>query len=405
MADYLGLSMVLTTFAPLLLGMQGTAYFSHIWLFGSIHSTHSKLIILGFLLAIFPLGAFFFAPFWGALSDKRGRKPVLLFTLFKSFISYVIVCFGVFYSSLWLLFIGRLIGGIMAGNVTVSQSALIDLSDEKTKTKNLARMSMSIGFGFLFGPVIGGTLSDPNATSFVAQCGPYLFIAALFFILWALLFFAYKKSPPTNPRAIVSLLKSPLSILTAFSVPNIRLLISTWIGMAFGINLIQFCLAAYLVHTFQFSVSQISIQVVLFSTFFVLTNGLFIPWLSKKIKIHSIIIPGLIGLMATSLLLAFITNPAWLYPVMILWGIANGCIYGGFFPTISNAIPHNIQGTVMGTLWSINALAQVIEPSASGWLLNINYRLPFEIGSLFCLIAIISFFIWIRINPKGQQHV
>ena len=93
--DYIGLALVLSTTAPLLLHPSSPMFPAHAFFFNAGMNTHDRLIVMGALLGTFPFAQFFFSPFWGAMSDKFGRKPILVLTLFKSFICYLLafICF------------------------------------------------------------------------------------------------------------------------------------------------------------------------------------------------------------------------------------------------------------------------------------------------------------------------
>src|SRR3972149_6379611 len=109
------------------------------------------------LFSSFALFAFVSSPFLGALSDKIGRRPVLIFSIASTAIGWFVFAAA---DSIVLLFIGRIIDGAAAGNFTVAQSALVDIStDEKDRAANLGLIGASFGIGFMLGPLIGGVLS------------------------------------------------------------------------------------------------------------------------------------------------------------------------------------------------------------------------------------------------------
>ena len=112
--------------------------------------------VLGSLYAILQ---FFFAPIWGALSDKYGRRPILLITTLGVFASYLIWGFA---GSFALLVIARFIGGCMSGNISVATAAVADVTTKETRSKGMGIVGAAFGLGFIIGPAIGGYLSSFN---------------------------------------------------------------------------------------------------------------------------------------------------------------------------------------------------------------------------------------------------
>lgn len=148
----------------------------------------------GLLSALFSGLQFVCSPFWGALSDRVGRRPVLVFTLLGNASAYVL---WVFAGQFWVLVISRVICGLAAGNIAVASAAAADITDRDNRAKGMAVVGVAIGLGFLLGPVIGGLASHwvlPHATADVPALalnpfsGPALVSAGLatlnFLVVW-----------------------------------------------------------------------------------------------------------------------------------------------------------------------------------------------------------------------------
>ena len=104
----------------------------------------------------FTMGQALFGPFWGWMSDRLGRKPVLLLTISGTLCAYVLLAFT---SSLMMLFLVRFIGGAMAANMGVANALVADVTTPEDRTRNIARLSAAAGLGFVAGPAIGGILA------------------------------------------------------------------------------------------------------------------------------------------------------------------------------------------------------------------------------------------------------
>src|SRR5581483_11609547 len=152
LADFIGLGVSVTTFPALLLRSGSPA---------GADATR-QLVILGLLLGIYPLGQFFGAAILGKLSDLRGRKPLLMWTLTGTLIGFVLSALAIQWGNLALLFASRAMAGVFAGNVAIAQASMVDISDEKSKSGNLALLNAAMGISWIIGPPVGGILSDSS---------------------------------------------------------------------------------------------------------------------------------------------------------------------------------------------------------------------------------------------------
>lgn len=155
--DLLGVG-VLIPVMPLLLGDPTSPYY----LLPTGWSTEQGYVLLGLLTAVFPLMQFFATPILGQLSDKYGRKDILLISLFGTSLSYVLFAYGIMSRNLPLLFVSRALDGITGGNISVAQAAIADISLPENRAKNFGLIGMAFGLGFIFGSFLGGKLSDPT---------------------------------------------------------------------------------------------------------------------------------------------------------------------------------------------------------------------------------------------------
>jgi DHA1 family tetracycline resistance protein-like MFS transporter len=182
---------------------------------------HASPETVTLLMAIYSLMQFFSAPLWGALSDRHGRKPVLLASLLGIGLSYLWLAFA---HSLWALFAARALAGIMAGNIAAAQAYVADVTPPEKRAQGMGLIGAAFGLGFILGPAIGGLLGgeDPTAPRFL---GPGLAAAGLSFLALIFAVVALKESLDPAHRTVAG--HRPLSRFSALAAglgdPQLRL--------------------------------------------------------------------------------------------------------------------------------------------------------------------------------------
>src|SRR5258707_1669217 len=146
---------------------------------------------IGFLVATYSLMQFFFSPVLGRLSDRYGRRPILFISLLGSAVGYFVIGFS---NTLLLVFVGRIVGGITGGNISTAQAYIADVTSKENRAKGMGLFGAAFGLGFIFGPAIGGILSQWGIHL------PFFFAAALCFANAVLLFFTLPETvTPDHP--------------------------------------------------------------------------------------------------------------------------------------------------------------------------------------------------------------
>lgn len=139
-------------------------------------------LTIGFLTATYSFFQFVFAPILGYLSDRFGRKKILIISQFGSMIGYFILAFA---NNLPLIFLSRVIDGVTGGNISIAQAYIADVTDKKNRAKGMGLVGAAFGLGFIFGPSIGGLLSkiSYSVPAFLAGCFSLITILTTYFFL------------------------------------------------------------------------------------------------------------------------------------------------------------------------------------------------------------------------------
>src|SRR6266487_3208321 len=125
-----------------------------------VYSRHlgAQGFVIGIIIASFSAMQFIFSPIWGKLSDRHGRRPILLISTAGAAVSYVIFAIASGHDSIWLLLASRLFAGACGGNITVAQAYVADISKPEERSKKMGLIGMAFGLGFIFGPAISGVM-------------------------------------------------------------------------------------------------------------------------------------------------------------------------------------------------------------------------------------------------------
>lgn len=340
----------------------------------------TSALTIGLLTTIFAIFSFFAGPILGSLSDKYGRRPILILSIFGTAIGWYIFASA---QSLWLLFLSRAIDGATAGNISVAQSYLTDIAkDQKDRILKLSMISTCIGIGFIAGPAIGGLLSEISPTLpfwITAGIATINTIMAIFFLPESI----HEKQKDLriewNPLKSIWYAISNIRYRTFIILIFVATLASTsyhssfflYVHRVFGMNQAQSGLL--------FSGIGVLIalnQVVLMKHF----------WL-KFFKPHHVQI-----ITASALVLAFLglsqfSLIPFLFTICIL-GITEGTLMSMNGAELAGAAHEHERGKIIGISHSLVALSQIIAPIVAGYAMDRHVRTPWLIAAAWMVVVL-----------------
>ena len=392
--DLLGVGIAIPITAPLLLNpMSG--------MLGADYTVAFRTIILGFLIASFPMATFFGGPLLGALSDRFGRKRLLLLSLVGTFIGYLIFAWGVYERNIGLLFLSRLIDGFTGGNISIIQSAIADVSDEQSKAKNFGLIGMAFGLGFILGPYIGGKLADSNLVSWFSYDTPFLFAALLSAINIGLVLLYFKETLITPTNRPISLFTGFGNIYQAFSGHLKWLFISVFF-IALGFNFYTQFFQVFLIKKFHFNQSQIGDYFAFIGLCIALVQGGLVRLTSGKLDSKVVLKYSILGL-SFSFFLVLLPQQAWqLYLTVPFIAVSQGMAAPNLTFLVSQNALANEQGKIMGINQSVASLAMALPPILAAFIDLINVNLPIITASVFTFVgwSFLMYFIK-KVQAKG----
>jgi MFS transporter, DHA1 family, tetracycline resistance protein len=393
--DMIGISIVIPILAPLFIN-------NPTGLLAATTSIHLRTILLGLLIAIYPLAQFFGAPLWGALADRHGRKPILLISLIGTFIGYVVFAIGIITSNIYLLFFSRLLDGFTGGNISIALSSIADISDKKSKAKNFGLVGMAFGLGFIIGPFIGGRLSDSAFVSWFSFATPIWFAAILSFFNILSLIFLYKETIRKKVHTPVNLATGPKNVIRAFKLVNIRVLLIFSFMILFGFNFFTQFFPVYLIDKFSFTQTQIGNLFAYIGLCVAITQGIVIRIATKKFTAQKIISYSAILLSIALILIIALPMKYHLFIILPFTALFFGLTQPTTSALISNASSQDSQGEILGISQSMQSLAQAIPPIIAGFIISIDISLPITIAAESVFLAWVVFMIFYVLKKKRE---
>ncbi len=359
--EVIGFGMVLPIL-PLLLTEPSSPFF----LLPGMYTVEQGFLLLGLLIAAYPLGQFFATPILGQLSDKYGRRPMLLLSIAGTVIANVIFGFAIITANIPFMFLSRALNGITGGNIAIVQAGIADVSDTAQKATNFGRISAAFGFGFMVGPFLGGLLSTPDVLPFFNASTPF-FIAAVFSTASALL--VYARLHETSPQDIdisVNWKQSIDNIIQAFRMPQRRALFTTSFLYYCGFGFLTSFMAVFLIQRFEFTQFHIGNYFLYIGVIVVLTQLIIVPQFYSRFR-ESRAMP--LTLFATGIAILILYPQHALIPFLLLtplFSVANGITRVGIITLISNTGGDTDQGLILGVNSSLRALATAIPSGLAG---------------------------------------
>ncbi len=389
----------------------------------------------GALLATFSLMQFLFSPIWGGLSDRIGRRPLILMSLFGSAISFV--AFG-FAPNLLFLFVARVAAGILSSaSLPTAQAYIADVTSPDKRAGGMAVLGASFGLGFAFGPAIGGVVSQHPAFGISSLAMPAMVAAVLclFNFIWA--FFMLPESLDVQHRnqevklqgsaldsitSITRYLQNPQigAQLTVFAVVNFAF---TAVEASFSwLVLLRFhdvlkasssaeWLAAHPNGVLTSALAQdllekaqahtTSMIFVLVGITLLITQIAVMRGLSRAIGENRLVVFGTLCLIAAMLGIAFAPTLPILYLFAPLIALGNGVMGPSLNALITQSAGPQERGQLSGVQQSLGSLARIIAPPINNTLVGINTAIPFLISSVLMSVA---FVLSLRLKPLQPQE-
>lgn len=358
-------------------------------------NTQQQATTVTLLSAIYAFSMFLAAPMLGALSDRFGRKIILISSLFGSAIGYYLFGFG---GALWILFLGRIIEGLTGGEISAILAYFADLTPIESRTKSFGWISATVGIGTAAGPLIGG---------FLAQYGPAipLYVASFLSLSNAVYGYFFMPESLTKRERTRNLSLQQINpfkqLQLVFTFRSVKWLLITGFLIWLPNGSFQAIFAQFSIDTFHLSPIIIGFTFSLIGIMDIFAQLLIMPillkfWRENQI-ITMVITSEMIGYSVIILSAFYGSIPCFIIG-MVFFGLGDAIFSPSYNGLISTYASKEDQGKIQGASQSIQALARVIGPMIGGQLYaNFHHTMPFIIG--FILLGLATFIV----KPKVKR--
>jgi DHA1 family tetracycline resistance protein-like MFS transporter len=355
-------------------------------------------LMVTMLTAIYAGAQFFAAPALGKISDRVGRRPVLLASVFGSAVGYFIFGIG---GALWVLFLSRLIDGITGGNISTASAYIIDVSKPEERTKNFTLLGMAYGVGFILGPALGGVLGQWSLNA------PVYLAGSIFLVSTGLVYFLLPESLPVE-----SLAKSRLrlndfnpfaSVAQMVFKPGLGPILLTVALFNFGFDGVNSVMGIFIKNKFTASPLTLGLLFVFVGIATAFVQGALIERLVPRFGEKRMAFVGLLG-SVIGWPLIMLTPMLWmLFPVTFLQSGITGFIWATTGAMAAGLVHEHEQGQLAGVNVALAGLMSMLGPLWAGAVYDrISPNAPFWMGSIVLTLTCI---LLTRVQVKTQAYV
>jgi DHA1 family tetracycline resistance protein-like MFS transporter len=384
-AGFVGYSLMIAIFTPLLLRRDGG-------MLPASESASTRTIVLGILLALYPLAQFVAAPVIGALSDRHGRKPTLLVSLIASASCYLLIAGAVQSRTLGLLMVACFLAGLAEANVAVAQSAVADVAPPSQRSRLFGYVYLSASFAYVIGPLAGGKLADPAVVSWFDYATPFWAVAILLAGILAFTAVGFRETAAASGSPPVRLAQALHNLTRVFAPGTVRRLYLANFVLYLAIFGFFRVYPMYLVNRFHLGVSRESLYVAWVAVPIVAANLGIVGWLARRLSARQTAARASCLLAAAMAAVVIPRSQNALWVTLGLSALALAVCLPAAAAIISDAVSAGEQGSALGSNQSLQVGAEALAGLAGGLLAAIATGLPLIVMAALALTASLLLF-------------
>lgn len=323
-------------------------------------------------VTLFALSQFLFTPVWGSLSDKYGRRPIILISLLISVFAYLVFSFAHVFG---ILLLARILSGIGSGNISAAQAYISDITAPKDRAKSMGMIGAAFGLGFIFGPPIGGFLMEDFGFAYIG------YFCMLLCIINLLLAFFFLPESLTERRHELKINLLPVKdYIYVFSKPLMGFILVIGFIYTAGFFLFQIPSTMMWKEHYHFTDKEIGWVFTFIGVSTAVVQGGLIGYLNRWFGEKKLLLWGNVLLAVSVVGIPFIPKGLFIpLELLCLFGlaVANGCVGPSALSIVSQIAPDNEKGLVMGIYQSFGSLARATGPILGSSLYGVTYFTPF----------------------------
>jgi MFS family permease len=361
--------------------------------------------MVGVLMSVYSLMQFIFSPIWGQLSDRFGRRPIILWSLLGASVAHA--AFGFAHTMTGLL-LARAFAGLFGGNISTAMAYIADITSEKDRSKGMGLVGAAFGLGFILGPLIGGVFAGVGkhlgATPPLGESFPALIASAICLLNFL---FAYKflseSRRPGGPAPVRGLRFQ--RIWRALSTPVLGTIMFLVFINTFAMAHIEASLFLLVQDRFHWSLQQASFGFGYIGLILVFTQGYLIRKVMPKAGERNLLLIGLLSSCAGFGLISISHGLALMAVAVTFIGVGNGLVNPSLSGSVSLVSGPEVQGNNLGVSQSLSSLARILGPAIGGALYqHAGVGSPFAISSALVLGgAAVAFAVRGRLPQGGRE--
>jgi DHA1 family tetracycline resistance protein-like MFS transporter len=338
----------------------------------------ARPIVIGLLFAVFSLCQLVAAPALGDLSDRYGRRPILLFSLLGTVVSFVMLALA---HSIAMLFLARIVDGLSGGNISTARAYVADVTEPKDRARAYGLIGAAFGLGFIMGPALSGVLAQVSITAPIWAAAALTLVAAAMAWFWL---------PETVHRANAGA-GNPLSYLPGLlQRPAIRRVLTVDFIYWFAFSIFQTTFALFAARRFDFNASRTGYFMAGFGVLGAVIQGGFIRPIVKRTGDKPMFVAGVLFSIA-GLIAAAMSHSVMLFAISLV-PLAFGMGFG--HPTVSSLVSRagrgDEQGRVQGAASAVESLGRTFGPVwGNASLQRYGEATPFVSGAAFLVLALV----------------
>ena len=327
---------------------------------------HATPLDIGLLVSSYSLMQFIFSPVWGNLSDRYGRRPILFCTIIGSSVGYWILGFA---NVLWLLYAGRILAGIMGGNLSTAQAYIADVTTRENRAKGMGLFGMAFGFGFIIGPALAGVLSR------FGHHVPFLVAASMSLCNAILLYFILPESRKTGDRSAATKRRNRFAdIAEALSNKKFGLITVEYFLVIASFAIMTTAFAYYMMVKFGYNAEKTGYLLAYVGFISAIIQGGIFGRLANRVGEASLVAFGSLVLVLTLFAVPFVGADAGGLIILLIgmagFSLGNSLASPALTSLASKTVGEEEQGKSFGIMQSAASLGRVLGPLLCGVLLN-----------------------------------